>query len=98
MGENVTTLICLAPALLCVGTFHPLMQTMSNTCPQESVAVQTTRERCRYYFINTPLNSLNLLLHRNIRIYLMYLVLLPFDIFDTICSCQTSAGDVAVRV
>lgn len=98
MGENVTTLICLAPALLCVGTFHPLMQTMSNTCPQESVAVQTTRERRRCCFINTPLNSLNLLLYRNMRIYLMYLILLPFDIFDTICSCQTSAGDAAVWV
>lgn len=97
MGENVTTLICLAPALLCVGTFHPLMQTMSNTCPQESAAVQTTIERRCYYFINTPLNSLNLLLYRN-RIYLMYLILLPFDIFDTICSCQMSAGGVAVRV
>lgn len=33
-----------------------------------------------------------LLLCRNIGIYLMYLILLPLDIFDTICSCQTSAG------
>lgn len=41
-GENVTTLICLAPVLLCVGTFLPFTQTMSNTCPQESVAIQTT--------------------------------------------------------
>lgn len=37
LRENVTTLICLAPVLLCVGTFLPFTQTMSNTCPRESV-------------------------------------------------------------
>ena len=47
-GENVTTLICLAPVPLCVGTFLPFTQTMSNTCPQESVAIQTTRGRQDY--------------------------------------------------
>lgn len=43
LGGNVTTLICLAPTLLCVGTFLPFTQTMSNTYPQEAVAIHASR-------------------------------------------------------
>lgn len=91
LGGNVTTLICLAPTLLCVGTFLPFTQTMSNTYPQEAVAIHASRWRLDDWFSAKSVWDVQMSLNITIEITLENATFLKFDFSGRV---EMKGGDI----